>query len=485
MKRSVVPQLIYRLAVITVIVICAPWVAGQAQASIDACIDATCRISAADGGRGTGCAFERSQGHVYVLTAAHVVGNGQTVQCEFWRAGHQSQPLQGVVVRRSEEADAAVVAVPQRAFDRVLPNIVPIAPPEYRARPGQTVTSVGCAHGTWSTGFCGHVLGYNAADGSLRFTPTPANGRSGSAIFDAQGSQIIGLLRARTTDGSEGIATSLQMLYTALASAPESKTTNQKSETAQCPGGVCPTPGADYQYRLLPTPQYRQYESGRADAYNQGRSSVWPTLPPSAPAVPIDMGPTNARLQQIADLLVEIRRQQGPPAPSAAGPPMPDAADAALEAAEEAKDVAQQTADEVRQESGRLRQAVDSLLGDRATLHERFETRLAKVKEELGEEAGTRDVARAYVKDFVGEKLSDGSVGLSGGKILGGALGLSGPLALGIGVGLWFLSRRVGSKIESGEPLMIQRVIDRFSDKLDDVRDRVRHTNPPSGKADA
>ena len=77
------------------------------------CIDATCRITADDGSRGSGWCSRSTQGSVYVLTAAHVVGNNPTVQCEFWHNGHQSSPLPGRVVNRSEAADAAIVAVPR------------------------------------------------------------------------------------------------------------------------------------------------------------------------------------------------------------------------------------------------------------------------------------------------------------------------------------------------------------------------------------
>ena len=89
--------------------------AGPARAALSDCIDATCRITTDDGSRGSGCVFEITQGSVYVLTAAHVVGNNQTVQCEFWHDGHQSSPLSGRVVGRSEAVDAAIVAVPEES----------------------------------------------------------------------------------------------------------------------------------------------------------------------------------------------------------------------------------------------------------------------------------------------------------------------------------------------------------------------------------
>ncbi len=88
-------------------------ICGTARAAMTDCIDATCRITAGDGGVGSGCVFEISQHRVYVLTAAHVIGDDRAVRCEFWRQGHQSQPLVGEVIARSETADAAIVAVPE------------------------------------------------------------------------------------------------------------------------------------------------------------------------------------------------------------------------------------------------------------------------------------------------------------------------------------------------------------------------------------
>jgi hypothetical protein len=166
------------------------------------------------------------------------------------------------------------------------------------------------------------------------------------------------------------------------------------------------------------------------------------------------------------------------PAPSPADVDTLRAAEAARIEAAAVKEASQEAVAEVKQESSKLREAIAALIGDRETLQQRFETRLTKVKEELGEDAGRRDVARAYVKDLVQEKLGDGKLGLTGGKILGGALGLSGPLALGIGVGMWFLSRRIGAKVESGDPLLVQRLFDRVTDRLDDLRDRVRNDSP-------
>ena len=488
MKRLRLNPLVYRLLTPAVILPLLLLATGVARASLDDCIDATCRITHDDGGRGTGCVFERSQGYVYVLTAAHVVGDSRQVRCEFWRDGHPSRPLPAEVVARSPAADAAVVALPESLFAGVLPPAIPVAPRGYAIAPGQTLTSVGCANGSWSTGWKGHALGYQGRD--LHFVPTPANGRSGSAVFDARGEQIVGLLRARTGNDSEGIATSVQSLYEVFGAGRQSEIRNLKSEITQCPGGTCPTPP-----RLSPYRQ-RQDERDRSQNDQIGRlQQVWPTLPGPATgpvAAQVDLGPTNRRLDGLTDkideLVQELRRV--PPVPIEPPVPMPLPADvAALRAAEVAKveaaavkEASQEAVAEVKQESSKLRQAIGALIGDRETLQQRFETRLAKVKEELGEDAGRRDIARAYAKDLVQEKLGDGKLGLTGGKIIGGALGLSGPLALGIGVGLWFLSRRIGAKVESGDPLLVQRLFDRVTDRLDDLRDRVRNEPPTKTK---
>jgi hypothetical protein len=248
-------------------------------------------------------------------------------------------------------------------------------------------------------------------------------------------------------------------------------------------------------------PQRNQYERGRADAYNQRRGSAWPTWPtapaPAAPASPIDLGPTNDRLDRISQLLQELRPLAGD-CPDFRGlgrengtvPFTPDGErrengtvplGPALKAAEEAKAEASAAATQAaasQAETGKLRAAVDALIGDRDTLLERFETRLAKVKDELGQNAGRGEVARAYVKDLVEEKLADGTLGLSGGKLLGGALGLSAPLALALAGGLWLVSRRIGAKVESGEPLLVQKLAAQIGDKLDALKDRPATRNP-------
>lgn len=305
------------------------------------CHDATCRITAADGSRGSGCCFEQSQGNVYVLTNAHVATSSQ-VRCEFWRRGHRSQPITGRVIARSTAADAAIVTVPQASFDGVLPAVVPLAAKGCDPATGATVLSVGCAQGAWATGFKGHVLGYRGDD--LCFLPVPADGRSGSAIFDSAGTRIVGLLRARSSQDTYGIATSLASLYrelskpTAYADRPSEKrlvpvvrrptsqlvaSANQPAaaspRSTQCGPWGCPVP------QVVPP---CTAQAGRIRIESQSPSDVWPTLPvppptdAAAPAanVDVELAPALAKIDQlkqvnqgIAATLVEIRTAVVPP----------------------------------------------------------------------------------------------------------------------------------------------------------------------------
>ncbi len=262
----------------------------QATEPWTTCVEATSRITATDGGRGTGCAFERSQGYLFLLTGAHVA-TSRDVQCEFWRAGHQSRPLPGRVVLRDEASDVAVVAIAEAALVGHVPPVVPLAPPEWVAAPGVTLHSVGCANGAWATGWQGHALGYDAAD--LHFLPAPANGRSGSALFDAAGRLIIGLVRARSGDGSRGIATSVQAVYRALGNEAQRRTVARASlppvVLAQCAGGLCPSRGSLLPFRSQPSdpgqggplyPTLPLGSRGAADGntYSSAMEVDWPKL---------------------------------------------------------------------------------------------------------------------------------------------------------------------------------------------------------------
>ena len=192
------------------------WMVAVAPADI---IDATCRVkkqtSQGRSGIGTGCVFHVQGGNAYVLTNYHVAGQvGGQVQVTFWRSGYRSVPATGRVVwaayTRGAPRDISVVEVSLAQLGGWAPAPVPLATEDIR--PGDPIVSTGCSKGNWPSTWRGHVK--SIRQGTLHFSPPPAGGRSGSAIFSADGQTIVGLLAWRTDSsdseredsGASGIA---------------------------------------------------------------------------------------------------------------------------------------------------------------------------------------------------------------------------------------------------------------------------------------
>lgn len=473
-------------AVVLAVLICgAPQ---ELRAAIAECIDATCRLTAGHS-RGTGCVFEVSGGRVFVLTNAHVVGGAATVRCEFWRHGHCSLPLTGRVIARRETAhcDAAIVALEVSQFAGWVPRAIPLAPPTAILRPGEPITSVGCARGAWSTSWKGHVLGYR--NGDLHFVPPPENGRSGSAIFDAAGTQIVGLLRARTGDDAAGVACTVQALYANLSQPAAYQDVQCSPDGSCCPGGsnLFPLLG---NRRRLPEDQQPYFPGERLQP--PGSADPWPGLgSPRLEGVEEDrlskqIGQVGEDLRglttKVDELLAEIRKRSEALSPQ----PPAERVDSTAREAQLARAKAEansQAIDEMRQDHKQTEGLLDELVRDHMSLHERIAARREKVsgqlREELGRDPTRGEVAGAYVRDFAQERLSCGA-GWTLGKVLAGSLGLSGPLAAGLAVAGFFAAKRIRRKIDEGEPLLIQQIHDRLSEKLDHLRDRLAEITAPA-----
>lgn len=190
--------------------------AQSARADMDACYRATCRVHA-QGGAGTGCVYAKDDASYYILTNAHVAGTkpGADMTCVFIHAGHEVS-VRGQVawgnMSNGGETDQAVITVPVNAFRSFAPAIIPIAPAGTQLQNGQSIMSVGCPRATWHSLWNGHITTLNGF--TMDFLPNAAPGRSGSAIFDETGSQIIGLVTWHTETG--GRAQSLDGLYRGL-----------------------------------------------------------------------------------------------------------------------------------------------------------------------------------------------------------------------------------------------------------------------------
>lgn len=305
----------------------------SAQATdLEALHSATARLRAADGGTGTGTAFERSQGHVFLVTCAHVA-TGQTLQVEWFYRGHQSGAVQGAVVYRDADNDVAVVSVPETALGGVVPPVVPLATPEHLVPAGATVHTVGSANGVWPTGVEGHSRGYN--EQGLTFLPPPANGRSGSAMIDGSG-KIVGVVRARSdANGGYGIATPVQAVYRLWGTSLQ----KEVATAVQVPWRPAQPVQERFRYQLpLPGVQRRQYADGFTDGAQCGPGGcppqqqqpqqqqgggifgggLWPTLPSAGQASPVapypvapsvDLGPISDSLGKLAGAVERLEKR--------------------------------------------------------------------------------------------------------------------------------------------------------------------------------
>ena len=428
--------------------------ATAARGSLADCYDATCRISAGQGQQrnlGTGCAFNDARGHICVLTCAHLVEKYPTVLCEFFTGGHKSQPLAGRVIAKDTATDSAIVVIPRASFGGRLPTIIPLAPRDYMPKQSATLSSVGCPGASWATAWRGHCRGYFGH--RMAFFPPPADGRSGSAIFDGEGTMIVALLFGRATDDSQGMATPVGLLDRVYVNRVSWRPT-------QCAGREC---------QVLP---WNKKPPQQPQTIN-----VWPTAPQTPvdapPAASVDLSPLTSKLDKIAELLekrfpAEAAAPELPmiPAPVADRESIdPDAIveEAAREAAT-ATEAAISTAvqpiraelqgeiDTAKEERGRLATLVGNLaerVGDVGDLKDRVDARLEKISKDMPDDASIREKARAYAKDYVGEKLDtlSGTSSLTIGKVVAGSLGLSGPLSLALGIGLMGLRRRIRRRI--------------------------------------
>ena len=203
-----------------------------ATANVDDHLDAVCRITAGNS-MGSGCVFYIGSDYVYVLTNNHVVTTQKVVGLDFWSTGYQSSRLEGQVLVADPSIDSAVVLVPTGVFGGRLPNAIPLGQPADAPVAGATIVSAGCPGGAWPSAWKGHVLGYTGGD--ILFVPPVMGGRSGSAILDAEGSKIVGLLWG--TNDEHGIAIGIEKLRLEDARADDHSHVVQKVSVVRCGQG--------------------------------------------------------------------------------------------------------------------------------------------------------------------------------------------------------------------------------------------------------
>jgi len=453
--------------VLIAIVLIVAVVATAAHAGISECIDATCRVTCPDGSGkancGSGCVIQVSNGYAWILTNDHVA-SGSRAWCQFYRHGHTSQKMEGVVKFRHKQLDAAIIAVHASHFGGWVPPAIPTAPADYVVRPGETVLSVGCAEGHWPSLWRGHAIGYSGSN--LLFRPGPEGGRSGSAIFSRDGRYIVGLLKQRNTrevtDQTHGIATYCRALRQGINASIRTADAGYFYRRDQCGPNGCP-----------PQQQQQQQPQG---------GNNWPTLPPAQVEVApkVDLTVTNGKLDALNDnvaaLLVEIRTDRAAPEPI----PVPDVTpvveeqaakiaelrqadelataerEKLAEAVQGAVDVTAETHKQVGQVVAE-QQRVSALITKEGTIGMRRAERLDRIEKQLGEDAGKIETTKAYMKDWFDDRIrNDGTAGWIRAALI---LALAAAFTL-------FVVRDIKDKRETGDPLAIEKLVDRIQERL-------------------
>ena len=190
-----------RVALSFVVVVSITAAAVADTSSTDRILRASCRIFAGNA-RGSGVIFDADEDSYHVLTNAHVVGRtGNRVMMEFEHSGYRSGRIPGRVVRshiaRTTSIDLAIVELPRSSFPGPMP-VVPLAEAG-RKEASPTVLTVGAQGGAAVSLQRGHIV--RQTRGLIYYKPEALPGRSGSPLFNAAGSRVIGVVAWRTGDG--------------------------------------------------------------------------------------------------------------------------------------------------------------------------------------------------------------------------------------------------------------------------------------------
>lgn len=412
-------------------------------ADLENCLDATCRVSVAAGaGRslGTGCVFAVSPAagppeKLFVLTNAHVAGRvGTRAACEFWHRGYGSREIPGVVVWSVMHAaayhDLAIIELDARRLAPFVPRPIPLGSPADAAREGQTIVSAGCPLGRWPSLWKGHA--FSRAGPVVHFKPAPENGRSGSALFDAAGTKIIGLI-AWNSGGYQdprdyGIAMHAGEIRRAMAGGRASADYADFADAER-------TGDSEQEEDLVPVVTARRHApgiSGRAPA-SSPRTECQPWGPfrriPPRPYGPL---PGPAPDQQDPG---EDPGDHNPPADAWPGLPddePPDSEGPDLSEYAKAKDLDARTL-EIHE---RLDAAAQAQTQRAKNFEKSLKTRLAEHARE------TISTAKEHALSVVLSKVSN-NLSFDAGKLLAASLGVGGLPALAIAGGAWFLGRRI------------------------------------------
>jgi len=419
------------MAVIMVVAMCS-----TAFGSLEDCMRATCRVNVSGGNEstiGTGCVYDNStDDKVWILTCRHVASGGNRYTCDFWSEGRQFEPLSASLAFYVPGCDSAVLVIPKESFGANVPTAIPLG--DTSPKVGEKIASVGCAKGAWATAWHGFVLRYdnNSREPSMQFLPSPADGRSGSAIFDGDGEKIVGVLFARVTSGiGQGLAVPIERLTGQF-----SRNQMQYIETAKRDAGpLVPIVKVQCGPQGCPPPQTFGGGYGGGLPYQQQ---------PPAPSV---SGTGESYLMpyrgRVDDRIDGLQGSIGNvPMPLPTGPMVDSYARDSISDLDRRVGAIEQSLSDVEQGIGSVEQGIGN------------------VKETIGKADG---LLPEKIKTFMAEKLPF-TLGVIE-KLGWGTVPL---VAIVLGIIVFMIRKDVENKIKTGDPLLIEKIAALTPMKFDD-----------------
>lgn len=164
---------------------------------------------------GSGVIFKVDKENLYIFTASHVVSEKKNfeikkddpkveftlkqVKVQFFVDGFSSPRIDAKLHWRSYEVntynDLAMISIKKADLrNYTLPKPIPIADKNRTLNFRETIISCGCPNLSWPTLWFGHVAARQESLYTFKFNPPPIGGRSGSAIFNENGTKVLGII---------------------------------------------------------------------------------------------------------------------------------------------------------------------------------------------------------------------------------------------------------------------------------------------------
>jgi hypothetical protein len=166
---------------------------------------------------GSGTLIFQDKERIYILTAGHCTDGYKKLHVIFFNTGVPCAAMEAELLIQKYVKDTiddiAIISVEKKLFkDYPIPKAMPLGTTEEKITLGRKIISCGTPGGRWPTMFLGSIgPDYGTA---FLFLPQPVKGRSGSGIFDEDGTKILGVVIAQR--GEIGLAVSIKSIYRLL-----------------------------------------------------------------------------------------------------------------------------------------------------------------------------------------------------------------------------------------------------------------------------